>query len=698
MSQTVITKAFVEWKAQQAVNNQPVTLDEFVFANVPGLDVSKPISNIEAIPADSIVYRQAVSKTGVVNANAVVYSVTLGADVGDFDFNWIGLISKTSGTLAMIIHAPTQRKVKNASGQQGNVLVRSMLMEYSGAQAATNIITPAETWQIDFTARLAGMDEAMRLVNLDVYGAGAFFENGFLVNKTGNQYFVTAGMGYIGGLRATLAGNVNVTITAKPIIVWADVSYSGTLTSAYQTQIKFTQATTLTDYEQSGIKHYVFALASIDANGAITDLRPKNSLINQSLKAHEQSRDHPDATLNDKGFVRLSSDLTSQSESLAATPKMVYQANENANERLAKNKNGADIPDKNEFIKNVGITPKAINALAITNNIYKNGQDVNEAPNNSTFFCYASAKNSPGFDCSVLRYSAAIGNYDVDIATGYGVNKKMAYRTRNGDANEWGAWQFNITESGGVIDYLEGAKYYKVKEGAAEGAGGFGLQYKSAAAFFAPEYVSPKDTSVFVPLCKGRSVTSTVGYGMTTTFGYYRTGGSEYGSAVISLSFDVGESKNFYFNNDGSINTPLGVLATLNKAENFAKSYAKNAEDNSKNYALSTAQSAEESAYNRAVAWARSQSVINVSGATWWSKDISGKITQGGMVIGNGGYIAVNFPAAFPNKCFEVQLTLANGDFVNSKDNVFVTVITNTAFQAVMHSNEYGAYWQATGY
>src|SRR5471030_3003029 len=278
MSQAVITKAFTQWKAQQAVDNKAVTLDEFIFANVPGLDVTKPISNTEGIPAaDKIVYRQTVGKTGVVNTNAVVYSVTLGADVGDFDFNWIGLINKASGTLAMIIHAPTQRKVKNASGQQGNVLVRSMLMEYSGAQTATSITTPAETWQIDFTARLAGMDEADRLNALDIYGAGAFFDNGFLVAKTGTQYFVTKGLGYIGGLRAALAANQNVAVSAKPTKVWADVSYQGTLTSAFKTDIKFTVAATLADYTTNGIAHYVFALASIDANGVITDLRPKGS-------------------------------------------------------------------------------------------------------------------------------------------------------------------------------------------------------------------------------------------------------------------------------------------------------------------------------------------------------------------------------------------------------------------------------------
>lgn len=284
MSQTVITQAFVEWKAQQAADNQPVTLDEFIFAYVPDLDVSKPISNTEGVPAaDKIVYRQAVSKTGVVNANSVVYSVTMGAEVGDFDFNWIGLTNKASGTLAMIIHAPTQRKIQNASGQQGNVLVRSMLMEYSGAQASTNITTPAETWQIDFTARLAGMDEAVRLAALDIYGAGAFFDNGFLVAKTGTQYFVTKGLGYVGGLRAALTANQNVAVSTKPTKVWADVCYQGTLTSAYKTAITFTVADTLENYTTDGVAHYVFALASIDAAGAITDLRPKGSLADQTF-------------------------------------------------------------------------------------------------------------------------------------------------------------------------------------------------------------------------------------------------------------------------------------------------------------------------------------------------------------------------------------------------------------------------------
>ncbi|WP_105282399.1 pyocin knob domain-containing protein, partial [Escherichia sp. MOD1-EC5462] len=67
-------------------------------------------------------------------------------------------------------------------------------------------------------------------------------------------------------------------------------------------------------------------------------------------------RRHPDATLTEKGFTQLSSATNSTSESLAATPKAVKTANDNANSRLAKNQNGADIQDKSAFLDNVGVT------------------------------------------------------------------------------------------------------------------------------------------------------------------------------------------------------------------------------------------------------------------------------------------------------------------------------------------------------
>ncbi|EIP9627379.1 phage tail protein [Salmonella enterica] len=339
MSQTTITLAFEQWKAQQGATGEPVLLDEFVFANVPGLDPDQPVDRNETLPpTEQIVHRQAVSRSGVVNDNAVVHSVVLGADVGDFSFNWIGLLNKASGTLAMIVHAPLQQKLKTAEGQQGNVLTRSFLMEYNGAQAETGINTPAETWQIDFTARMAGMDERQRLENIDIFGAAAFFGDGYLVGKSGNQFYVTKGTGYVAGLRTTLAENLNITVTTRPVKVWLDVSWTGTLTSVWGVQSRITVADSLADYVQNGVQHYVFAVAGIDENGNITDLRPKGTLNEQqasdALRKHEQSRNHPDATTREKGFVQLSSDTNSESEMLAATPKAVKAAMDNANGRV----------------------------------------------------------------------------------------------------------------------------------------------------------------------------------------------------------------------------------------------------------------------------------------------------------------------------------------------------------------------------
>ncbi|MCD4217165.1 tail fiber protein, partial [Escherichia coli] len=79
--------------------------------------------------------------------------------------------------------------------------------------------------------------------------------------------------------------------------------------------------------------------------------------VDDKLKEHEQSRRHPDASLTTKGFTQLSSDTTSTSETRAATPKAIKIAMDNADGRLAKNRNGEDIPNKVLFLINVG-TPR----------------------------------------------------------------------------------------------------------------------------------------------------------------------------------------------------------------------------------------------------------------------------------------------------------------------------------------------------
>lgn len=169
--------------------------------------------------------------------------------------------------------------------------------------------------------------------------------------------------------------------------------------------------------------------------------------IKEALEEHIASRDHPYATLEDKGFVTLSNEIESDSEITVATSsaiKKVYDlakkadssddnyvpisrkvngkalssdislnasdigaytreetdnylsdvktlantANQNANTRLSKDQNGADIPDKAEFVKTLGLqginelaknavpNSRRINGKVLTNDVNLNASDV----------------------------------------------------------------------------------------------------------------------------------------------------------------------------------------------------------------------------------------------------------------------------------------------------------------------------------
>ncbi|WP_416778348.1 phage tail protein [Xenorhabdus budapestensis] len=88
----------------------------------------------------------------------------------------------------------------------------------------------------------------------------------------------------------------------------------------------------------------------------------QREMINVLLKAGMKPDKTNDAQLSE-AIRKLVSDsqvaLTDsfgQSSSLAASQKLVTHANDNANRRLDKAQNGADIPDKAAFVRNLGLT------------------------------------------------------------------------------------------------------------------------------------------------------------------------------------------------------------------------------------------------------------------------------------------------------------------------------------------------------
>ncbi|HAT3712304.1 TPA: phage tail protein [Serratia marcescens] len=275
----IITRKYEQWAASQTAQKLPARPDTFVFAYIPGQDSEAEISRDEPLPpAANIVCTRPVMQYGMLNTDAVVFSVVLDTTVGDFDYNWIGLLDQSSNTLCMIVHTRTQRKIATIGQEQGNTLTRTLAMEFNGAAGTTQISVTPQTWQIDFSARIFGQDEQLRLANWDVYGEGAFFGDAFLVVRSGDTFTATAGSGYVGGIRAELETDTPIDVTKWTTTVWADVSWQGATTSRWSAHIALTTADTLADYtDAQGLRHYVTAIARIGADGAVTDLRKKGS-------------------------------------------------------------------------------------------------------------------------------------------------------------------------------------------------------------------------------------------------------------------------------------------------------------------------------------------------------------------------------------------------------------------------------------
>ncbi|EAY3829183.1 hypothetical protein CGY19_09890 [Salmonella enterica] len=365
MAQSVITSAFEHLKAQEAAGGNRIIIDQFVFANIPGLNVTDTPPESEPLPPDGqIVHRQAVDRNGVVNENTVAYSVTLPESTGDFTFNWLGLVSSATNTLCMAVYLHPQEKIKTANGKQGNTLIYSEIMEYAGASAATGITTPVSTWQIDFTARLHGMDEATRKAALDIYGPGLFLDDAFkLTAQATGQATFAPGIAYLRGLRVELGVPGTLTYSTGILqTVYIDAALTGTLTGENKATFSLTSQKSADYIDSLGFAHYVEPVATISASGEITDIRKTRKPLNDRLDGEYLTRNGNLKEIADKGeqaqsaareHVGLGNSATRNVGTTAGT--VAAGDDSRITGALQKDQNGADIPDKPGFIKNVGL-------------------------------------------------------------------------------------------------------------------------------------------------------------------------------------------------------------------------------------------------------------------------------------------------------------------------------------------------------
>lgn len=332
---SLITPQFERYVAEQTIARGTVQFDEFIFANIPGLNENNLEQYLTMPTSAQIVHRQAVSQSGVINENAVVYSVTIGTEVGDFDFNFIGLINRSKNLLAVAVQTDTVKKIRNKNAVQGNSITRNMLLEFSGAKALTGINVNANTWQIDFTVRLHGLDEKIRLTNRDLYGRAVFFDDSFLVKrKTGNQFTIQPGTAYVEGVRMDLGAEHHLTANSLPCSIYADVVHHCTVTGEYQTEIKYLTQSKADYVDTTNRQHYVQILADIDSQGNVTDRRLLSPFLGMNPLTLDDTTENtkdkwghthklPIASLVKKGIVKLFSGYDSDAEDMAATPKAI---------------------------------------------------------------------------------------------------------------------------------------------------------------------------------------------------------------------------------------------------------------------------------------------------------------------------------------------------------------------------------------
>ncbi|MBD2791167.1 phage tail protein [Xenorhabdus szentirmaii] len=202
--------------------------------------------------------------------------------------------------------------------------------------------------------------------------------------------------------------------------------------------------------------------------------------IKEAIDKHAASRNHPYATHVEPGFVTLSDETDSDSELTAATSKAVKKAydlantanqnalNNNSNLYLEKQQNGADIPDKAEFIKNIG-------AVAANGGVYPGSfqfQQVETTPKESNPVRLVSA---PHQESNKLVAYTSYGWYANNIQTGVvrgggadtlgyavDINNKRVLVVKE-DSVTTGSIHIRSGNYGGVISYRDNGTYWRME-------------------------------------------------------------------------------------------------------------------------------------------------------------------------------------------------------------------------------------------
>ncbi|TMP73540.1 phage tail protein [Pseudoalteromonas sp. S1608] len=232
MSQLQITNAGLDYRNAVFAGDEVQNITHFVFANISGQDETAPIDPNTVIPAN-IVHSEPVNAVSKVDGNAIVISVVMGYEIGDFEYNWFGVVATKANNEQVLIAVVTtalQTKTKTVGNIIGNHSVKSVVWRSQNIADDLSITLSALPWQVQ-------EGEFVSMAEFEAYQK--FITQPELELK--KRHNLTDSANYNAPLVAELTGNEWFSVRAsngQPVLTTADTAkYKRLADGAVDTQV-----------------------------------------------------------------------------------------------------------------------------------------------------------------------------------------------------------------------------------------------------------------------------------------------------------------------------------------------------------------------------------------------------------------------------------------------------------------------------
>ncbi|ENL1956326.1 tail fiber protein [Salmonella enterica] len=378
---------------------------------------------------------------------------------------------------------------------------------------------------------------------------------------------------------------------------------------------------------------------------------------NNALAGHERSRNHPDATLTDRGFVKLYSGVASMDETMAATPKAVKIAMDNANARLAKDQNLNDVPDKAKARAALGLGDVATRYIGTRPGTVAAGNDAR----------IIGAVQKTG--------DIMTGKLTLPQTSGFGVNTDNVL---GGSSVTFGDNDTGIKQNGdGILDfYANGQLVARIAPGV----------------LYALNAVRAGDG-------KKLAVSSSNNSALNAGFNLWGDGGNR--PTVIELGDDQGWHLYSQRNPDGSIVFVVNGDITANTLRAGGATYQNNGDIYGSVWGsnwLSTWLNNQFAARDNNINARAPRNTASLATNGWFRDASTGLIVQWGTHPGGAGTYTVNLPQPFPHAGLWALGWVAGALYYGSDDWSNSAGLLNNSQISVTTDHSWSTAWIAIGY